>query len=163
MIRDGDERSFGLAKRSFVHLSADEKDPLATANVRTAYHPAAARQAVNFGCGALDRRLEARDSAAWSQKEVSGEDSEWSWLPAVLLDELALDKCALYARGCGKNIIPWGLILEQYPCAAFEEGKNQATAQLADGTRCSTRLKIITDVTATTRCDFEYFTTRRRS
>ena len=84
-------------------------------------------------------RLVSRDGRAWDELSVTG-DGLWAWPLSLLLSKVALDQVCLYDRDIYEKIICWDFLLDQYRCAAAEEGAHVATRTLPDGTRCSPRI-----------------------
>lgn len=133
--------TFGAGGLAFVTLTKLEENPLSSARVFTTYAPDARASGFmcDFGLENVDPRLVSRDGRAWDELSVTG-DGLWAWPLSLLLSKVALDQVCLYDRDIYEKIICWDFLLDQYRCAAFEEGANHVTRTLPDGTRCSARV-----------------------
>jgi hypothetical protein len=140
-VQLNEDGTFGAGDLSFVTLTRLEEELLSSACVDTTYAPDARASGFmrDFGLEGVDPRLVLRDGRAWDEMSVTG-DGLWAWPLSLLLSKEALDHVCLYDRDIYEKIICWDFLLDQYRCAASEEGAWHATRRLPDGTRCSLRV-----------------------
>jgi len=140
-VQLNEDGTFGAGDLSFVTLTKLEENLLSSARVGATYAPDARAPGFmrDFGLEGVDVRLVSRDGRAWDELSVTG-DGLWAWPLSLLLSKEALDQVCLYNREIYEKIICWDFLLDQYRCAASEEGKWHVTRLLPDGTRCSLRV-----------------------